>query len=195
MLVADAQVLYRKGVSVFLSGEGFEVREAEDGRGLVEGLRFRPHAVLLDARLPSEGGLEYADALRNTLGYEGGIVLLVQSPEEAKPVFLREAASVGANAVLPRSAGPEALREAVEAAIAGKRLDPPQVPSLSPREAEVLRLSAQGLMVKEIAARLGLGQETVWEHLERAYRKLGVARRNGRTKVLALERARALGLI
>lgn len=101
---------------------------------------------------------------------------------------------VGANAVLPRSAGPEALREAVEAAIAGKRLDPPQVPSLSPREAEVLRLSAQGLMVKEIAARLGLGQETVWDHLERAYRKLGVAR-NGRTKVLALERARALGFI
>lgn len=48
---------------------------------------------------------------------------------------------------------------------------------LSRREAEVLELALQGLANKEIADRLGVRIGTVRTHLERAYRKLGVAGR------------------
>ncbi|MCM8745860.1 helix-turn-helix transcriptional regulator [Thermomicrobium sp. CFH 73360] len=48
---------------------------------------------------------------------------------------------------------------------------------LSRREADVLELALQGLTNKEIALQLGVRIGTVRTHLERAYRKLGVASR------------------
>jgi DNA-binding CsgD family transcriptional regulator len=45
---------------------------------------------------------------------------------------------------------------------------------LSPREAEVLTLLADGLLAKSIASRLSVSVRTVHKHLGSAYRKLGV---------------------
>jgi DNA-binding NarL/FixJ family response regulator len=52
---------------------------------------------------------------------------------------------------------------------------PAEIPSISPRETEVLGLSSHGLNRAEIAEALALSQATVRTHLENAYLKLGVS--------------------
>jgi DNA-binding CsgD family transcriptional regulator len=49
---------------------------------------------------------------------------------------------------------------------------------LTGREAQVLRLVAVGGSNRDVGARLGLSDRTVQKHLERAFRKLGVATRS-----------------
>ena len=57
---------------------------------------------------------------------------------------------------------------------------------LTPREREVLRLVADGLTNKEIAARLYISQGTVKAHCARAFEKIG-ARRRAHAVRIALE--------
>jgi hypothetical protein len=54
--------------------------------------------------------------------------------------------------------------------------DPVDEPGLTPAEARVLRLAAQGLTIKEIAAELGISPETVSEQLVGIYDKLARSR-------------------
>ncbi len=67
---------------------------------------------------------------------------------------------------------------------------PGQVPSLSPREREVLLLVAEGLPNKTIAHRLGISEHTVKFHLNSLLAKLGA---QSRTEVAVL--AMRLGLL
>ena len=62
--------------------------------------------------------------------------------------------------------------------------------SLTARELEVLRLLAQGLRNKEMAARLYVSERTITFHLANIYQKLNVS---GRTE--ALSKALAQGLL
>jgi DNA-binding CsgD family transcriptional regulator len=48
---------------------------------------------------------------------------------------------------------------------------------LTDREAEVLALAAQGMLNKQIARTLGIGEKTVKAHLGRVYERLGVTNR------------------
>ena len=48
---------------------------------------------------------------------------------------------------------------------------------LTGREYDVLTLLAQGLQLEEIAARLGIGSETVRTHVRKASERLGAANR------------------
>jgi DNA-binding NarL/FixJ family response regulator len=48
---------------------------------------------------------------------------------------------------------------------------------LTPREVEILRLLARGLLNKEIARRLGITPKTVGNHIEHIYAKIGVSSR------------------
>jgi DNA-binding NarL/FixJ family response regulator len=61
---------------------------------------------------------------------------------------------------------------------------------LSDREAEVLRLVAQGYVNKEIAQKLGVGSATVSTHIKNLYRKLAV-----HTRVQVVKVAKERGLI
>jgi DNA-binding NarL/FixJ family response regulator len=54
---------------------------------------------------------------------------------------------------------------------------PVEAPGLSPREAQMLRLLVDGLLNKQIAARLGITERTVKAHLTSAYQRVGVADR------------------
>ncbi len=63
---------------------------------------------------------------------------------------------------------------------------------LTAREAEVLRLVAQGASNKQIAAKLVLSEKTVRNHVERTYTKIGVSNRIG-ASMYALEHGLANG--
>jgi DNA-binding NarL/FixJ family response regulator len=54
----------------------------------------------------------------------------------------------------------------------------PERPSgLTPREVEILRLVARGLLNKQIAQRLEITPKTVGNHIEHIYMKIGVSNR------------------
>jgi DNA-binding NarL/FixJ family response regulator len=103
------------------------------------------------------------------------------------------AVRAGVRAVLSRTASAEAIGAAVEAAAAGLVVLPPDalaevpqgtaarsvapVEALSTREAQILALLAEGLVNKQIAARLGISRHTVKTHLAALFHKLGVSTR------------------
>ena len=103
------------------------------------------------------------------------------------------AVRAGARAVLPRTASAYAIVAAVVAAAAGlvvlpgdalaevpqgtaaRAAAPPE--ALTAREAQILALLAEGLVNKQIAARLGISRHTVKTHLAALFHKLGVSTR------------------
>ncbi|MFT3877532.1 MAG: LuxR C-terminal-related transcriptional regulator [Propioniciclava sp.] len=64
------------------------------------------------------------------------------------------------------------------------------LPQPTSREIEVLRLLSEGMLAREIAARMGVSERTVHKHLGNVYAKLGV-----HDRLLAVRRAEALGLL
>jgi DNA-binding CsgD family transcriptional regulator len=72
----------------------------------------------------------------------------------------------------PAPAATARASEGAAAAHPGRRAD-----GLTARQAEVLRLVAQGQTDRQIAAALGLSEETVGRHLGGIFRKLGVSSR------------------
>ncbi|MDR0258927.1 MAG: response regulator transcription factor [Comamonas sp.] len=61
---------------------------------------------------------------------------------------------------------------------------------LTPREAEILRLVADGMSNREIADEVHLSRHTVESHVKRIYRKLAVS-----SRMMAVREARARGMI
>ena len=189
LLVADDHPLFRLGLKAALEAEGLEV-VAEAGTGeeaLAQALEKAPDAVLLDLRMPGTDGLTCARRLRE-MGYRGLVILLTTYQE---PALLLEAYKAGADAYLSKElSAPELKRRLLRIRQGEERLTAPDIPALTPREEEVLRLLAEGLSTKEIARALRLSPETVRSHLESLYAKL-----EARNRVEALSRARSLGFL
>lgn len=66
-----------------------------------------------------------------------------------------------------------------QAAIAAARSSATALPleGLTPRERQTVGLVREGLSNKQIARRLGIGEDTVKKHLQNVFAKLGVHRR------------------
>ena len=62
--------------------------------------------------------------------------------------------------------------------------------TITPREQELLQVLAEGLINRDIAARLVLEESTIRTHLRNIYRKLGV-----NSRLQAIQRAREIGLL
>lgn len=134
---------------------------------------------------------------------EGNILALVGSDDA---VLVRGLIHAGARGCLVKT-GREvlALREKVHRLARGELIYPQEVlqryfrPSnttLTPREAEVLRLAAKGLTSSAIADRLAISNSTVRGHLSSVYAKLGIeGDETWNPRVVAINRARQLGLL
>lgn len=186
VLVVDDDAVVRAWVRLSLEGTEFyvagEAADAVEAHALVE--RRRPKVLLLDLRLPgrSSGGVELVRDLRAEGLAEPALVMTAQ-PEPG----LNDAARLaGAQGTVLKRGSPDALLEALRVVVAGGvAFDPAHpkarpgaaTPALSGREREILVLVAEGATNREIAARLGIGEETVKTLLARAYGKLGVRRR------------------
>jgi DNA-binding NarL/FixJ family response regulator len=178
------------GLRAALERQGYTV-VAEAGDGLTatqQAQELGPDAVLLDIRMPELDGLSAARRLREQ-GY-GGLIVRLTTFGEAALVY--QAVQAGADAYWSKEMPPEELGQRLGRLAQGlePKLQLPDLPTLSPREKEVLAQLAKGQSTKEIARDLKLSPETVKDHLERLYAKL-----EARNRVEALERARGLGLL
>jgi DNA-binding NarL/FixJ family response regulator len=117
----------------------------------------------------------------------GPVVLL--SPDPNPAVFNRMRRD-GAGGLLQLTASPEQIVQAIRSVAAGLTVfdsalapqsseEEPSVEELTPREAEVLQLLAEGLGNKEIAARLNISEHTIKFHIRSILGKLGAASRTG----------------
>jgi len=191
LLIADDHPLFRIGLRAALEKEGFEiVAEASDGQEAVRFVEaYQPEVVILDIRMPRMDGIEACSTLRQK-GYDGLVVMLTTFTEAA---IQNKAASAGANAYFSKEVSPaELARRIVRLTQSPENpsFTPPPVPSLSPREREVLDLLSKGLTAREMGDILGLKADTVRDYLKRLYGKLDAANR-----IEALEQARKLGFL
>jgi DNA-binding NarL/FixJ family response regulator len=159
------------------------------------GLRSQPppNVILLDVGLPGMSGIEGISHLK-ALAPATHIVILTVFDDQDK-VF--KAICAGASGYLLKNADEEAIADAVHEVLRGGAPINPRVArmvlnafasrtaapqpdyGLTAREREVLELTVQGLVKKEIADRLGLSYHTVDNHLRSVYTKLQVHTRGG----------------
>lgn len=191
ILIADDHPLFRMGLRYALSAQGFTV-VAEAGSGDEALKECRAHALdvaLLDVKMPGLSGIEVCARL-NSEHPKLAVVLISTFAEVA---IIAAARSAGARGYLSKETEPAALALALRRILEEPNRDwMPRVelPSLTPRERDVLGLLARGHSNKEIARHLGLSPDTVKDHLGRLFGKLGADDR-----LSLLNRARELGLV
>jgi len=116
VLVVDDHPLVRTALTEVLAGEDglTVVGECDDGSHVVEAAaRLHPDVVCMDMSMPAMDGLAATEALRAAQVDVRVIVLTAETPERAA------VAAVGADALVPKSARPDALLSCLRAVAAG----------------------------------------------------------------------------
>jgi DNA-binding NarL/FixJ family response regulator len=193
VVLADDHPMFRFGVAAVLATapEVLLVGEAASGRELVELVdRVEPDVVLTDLAMPD---LDGATATRELLARRPGLgVLVLTMHDDDESVF--QAMRAGARGYLLKGAERAELVRAVLAVAAGDAVYGAAVarrivefytgaqqkyvasafPDLTARERDVLGLLAEGRRNSDIAARLGLSDKTVRNHVSAILFKLQV---------------------
>lgn len=140
----------------------------------------QPNVTIMDLRLPDLSGVDAIAMIRHR---DAKAQILVLSNYEGSEDIHR-ALRAGALSYLTKDASGEELIRAIQTVAQGKRYLPPDVGAtlaarvpdakLTDREAEVLRLLAQGCSNREIANRLKIAENTTRIHVSRILDKLEV---------------------
>ncbi|UCH34548.1 MAG: response regulator transcription factor [Armatimonadota bacterium] len=193
ILIADDYHFYRYGLRVFLEEQPDlsvvgEAGSSEDTLSSVEELK--PHVVLLDLDLPSEGGLHVLRQI-NARTPQTKVIILTGLDDE---LCLADAIESGASGYVLKDAEPPLILSAVRSVGRGgtwlqremtgklfedftrltraRREAPDRL--LTSREVEVLSLVAQGHRNAQIADKLFISERTVKVHITNLFRKLGL---------------------
>jgi DNA-binding NarL/FixJ family response regulator len=196
VIVADDQAAVREGLVLLLGTlPGIAVAgEAADGDAAVDLVAaLHPQVVLMDLNMPGCDGV--TATRRITADHPGTrVVVLTTYADDESIISALQAGALGyltkdatraeiGRAVLTAAAGQAVLDPAVQrrllsaAARAHDATSPPDAPpgggELTPREAEVLRLIADGRSNREIARALFVSEATVKTHVNRIFAKTG----------------------
>lgn len=177
ILLADDHKLVRAGLVLVLKqmDSGAELFEAGSGREAIEMAHANPDLdlVLMDLDLPEGTGLEALTAI-NTRNSAMPVVILSAMEDQA---MVSRAMALGARGFIPKSASGEVMVNSLRLVLSGGICLPPgygddthgevsaEMPSLTHRQLEVLRLMAKGNSNKEIARDLGISENTVRVHI------------------------------
>jgi DNA-binding NarL/FixJ family response regulator len=196
VLIADDQRVVRDGLALLLGlMDGVQVAgTADDGAQAVHlAEQLRPDVVLMDLDMPVLDGAQATARLRERLPHCPVLVLTTYADDQSILPALR----AGARGYLTKHTSSEHLEAALRAVHAGQMwLDPvvqerlvhtlstaaapagapsgtdtPLPDGLTAREAEVLRLIAEGLPNAEICNRLGISHATIKTHINRIFAK------------------------
>lgn len=199
LLLIDDHFVVRSGLaaSLALEDDMDVIAEADSGdQALTAYTSHRPDIVLMDLQLPGLTGIEATQAI---LTADPDAKILIFSTF-ARDEEIHRALRAGALGYLQKSASRPDLLAAIRAVAAGQQSLPPDIaarlkerdtrPDITPRELEILTLVTQGNANKEIAALLGIAEDTVKQHVSRILQKLAV---NDRAQATA--EAIRLGLV
>jgi len=186
ILVVDDHYVVRSGLAASLGLEDDLNVVGEAGNAEEAVTQFRKHqpdVVLMDLRLPGANGTAATTDLRRE--WPDARVLMFTTFDGEEDIY--RAMQAGARGYLLKSAAREELLFAIRAVAAGERhlsaalaqrlAGRVAAPDVSEREREVLQLIARGKANKEIAAALGISEETVKRHASNLFVKMGVADR------------------
>jgi two-component system nitrate/nitrite response regulator NarL len=192
VFVADDHPLYREGVvRAIKERPDLElVGEAAEGRETLELLKqLRPDVAVLDVKMPGLDGTDVLSAISRD-GLATRVVFLSAYLDSA---VVYGAVQAGAAAYLSKESSRHTICEAIAAVARGATVLSPEIqagiadeirlratddrPVLTPREREILVLTAEGRSAPDIAKQLYLSSATVKTHLQHLYEKLGVSDR------------------
>ena len=186
LLVADDHPLFRAAVLHVLHERlpQFRTLEAASAAALGAALQEHPEVelVLLDLSMPGARGFS---ALLHVRGEFPGLPVVVISSND-DPRVIRRAQQFGAAGFIPKSVPAEAMGDAIGKVLEGGSWFPPmaaerseadaqlasRLAQLTPQQFRVLLCLADGLLNKQIAAQLGLAENTVKVHVTAILKKL-----------------------
>ena len=186
VVIIDDHVVVRAGLRYIIEADPELELIGEFGGGLGAAdfvAEKNPDVVLLDVRMPDRNGI---DALKDILAADPKrrVVMLTTSDAE-EDVF--RAIEEGALGYVMKDSEIEVISAAIRSAVAGEVFMTDEVrriyetrkgsKGLSSREAEALKLAAKGSGNKEIAAAMGLSENSVKMFMKRAFFKLGASSR------------------
>ena len=190
LVLADDHATIRDALKLLLSGQPDlqVVGEAVDGQQAIDAaVALKPDVLLMDVSMPGLNGLQATAAVRQRAP---GVKVLTLT-RHAEESYLGELLRAGAAGYALKQSSSAELINAIRTVASGRPYLDPELnhglmglfvqgrtfrkpPDLTPRETEVLRLTAWGHSNKEIASRLGLSVKTVEVHKTNGMRKLGM---------------------
>ncbi len=184
VLLADDHKLFVEPLRKILELEFDVVGVVNDGQALVAAVeRLEPDIAIVDINMPRLNGLESLKRIM-ALDVETRVVFLTMHED---PYYAEAGIDAGASGYVLKSSEPEELFTAIREAHLGnvyvtpliardlqrsRRSDGPV--ELTAQQREVLRLFAEGLTAKEVAARLSVSRKTAEYHKYRLMRLLGL---------------------
>lgn len=196
VLIVDDHAVVRRGIRAYLEvlDDVEVVQEAGDGQEALEVLKALaaydelPDVVLIDLLMPNMDGSESTSQI--TKSYPNVRVIVLTSFGETERIHT--ALANGASGYLLKSAGPNEVHAAIQAAardevfldpavarrLTSEMVSPPTgMSALTERERDVLVLVANGRSNKSIADELVISERTARTHVSNVLRKLQLTSR------------------
>ena len=179
ILVVDDDASVRKSLSRVISEAGYRVETYASSREFLARVRQPgPSCLVLDVRMPGMTGLELQQTLAGAV-HEIPIVFITGHGDIPMSV---KAMKAGAVDFLTKPFARKDLLDAIARAVAKDARDlgmearddeiRGRVKLLTPRESQVFALVVTGMLNKQIASELGIGEKTVKVHRARVMEKM-----------------------
>lgn len=192
IVIADSQVLVRVGLKHLLSKqEDYRILgEAKNENELLQWLKAeRPDVLIMDYDQPENFSHQTIELVREH--HPNTNILIISGDNNKNAIY--QVLESGVNSFLTKTCDENEIRDAVAATAKGEKFyctriidylleksfakdeeeDCSPTP-LSPREVEIVRLIAQGLIAKEIADVLSLSTHTIYTHRKNIMKKLNI---------------------
>jgi two-component system response regulator DesR len=186
VLLADDENLIRVALAQMLDLEddlSVVAQAASGDEALAAAAKTEVDVAVLDLQMPGADGIAVAEQLARTAPRVATVIVT----SHGRPGHLKRALAAGVRGFLPKTASAATLAQVVRTVHAGGRHVDPELAAdaiaagdspLTPREADVLELAADGAPVDEIARRAALSPGTVRNYLSSAVTKLDAANRH-----------------
>jgi DNA-binding NarL/FixJ family response regulator len=189
ILIADDHTMIVEAFRKLLEPQYNVIGTVRDGRELLEAApRLRPDVIVVDIGMPFLNGLAAGQRLKQIMPR----VKLIYVTMNQDPDVASEALDSGASAYLLKSSAASELLQGIHEALKGGTYVTPLIKQalaesfircphpklrankLTERQLEVLQLLAEGRLMKEVGAVLGLTPRTIAFHKYRIMEALGV---------------------